>query len=50
VYEGTEPLTAADIAETAYWIATLPRHVNINMIEMMPTCQGFSAFTVKRKQ
>jgi len=50
VYEGTEPLTAADIAETAYWIATLPRHVNINVIEMMPTCQGFSAFTVKRKQ
>lgn len=50
VYEGTEPLTATDIAETAYWIATLPRHVNINMIEMMPTCQGFSAFTVKRKQ
>lgn len=50
IYEGTEPLTAADIAETAYWIATLPGHVNINVIEMMPTCQGFSAFTVKRKQ
>lgn len=50
VYEGTEPLTAADIAETAYWIATLPGHVNINVVEMMPTCQGFSAFTVKRKQ
>ncbi len=48
VYEGTDPLTAADIAETAYWIATLPPHVNINYLEMMPTCQGFSAFTVKR--
>ena len=48
VYEGTQPLTAKDIAETAYWIATLPPHVNINMIEMMPTCQGFSPFTVKR--
>jgi 3-hydroxy acid dehydrogenase/malonic semialdehyde reductase len=48
VYEGTEPLTAADIAETAYWIATLPPHVNINVIEMMPTCQGFSPFNVKR--
>lgn len=48
VYEGTEPLTAADIAEAAYWIATLPPHVNINYLEMMPTCQGFSAFTVKR--
>ena len=50
VYEGTAPLTAADIAEAAYWIATLPSHININIIEMMPTCQGFSAFTIKRKQ
>jgi 3-hydroxy acid dehydrogenase / malonic semialdehyde reductase len=48
VYEGTVPLTSADIAETAYWIATLPAHVNINYIEMMPTCQGFSPFTIKR--
>ena len=50
VYEGTAPLTAADIAEAAYWIATLPPHVNINVIEMMPTCQGFAGFTIKRKQ
>ncbi|HYD59223.1 MAG TPA: SDR family NAD(P)-dependent oxidoreductase [Noviherbaspirillum sp.] len=48
VYEGTVPLTANDIAETAYWIATLPPHVNINYIEMMPTCQGFSPFNIKR--
>jgi 3-hydroxy acid dehydrogenase / malonic semialdehyde reductase len=48
VYEGTVPLTADDIANTAYWIATLPPHVNINQIEMMPTCQGFSPFTIKR--
>jgi 3-hydroxy acid dehydrogenase / malonic semialdehyde reductase len=48
VYEGTVPLTAADIAEAAYWIATLPPHVNINYIEMMPTCQGFSPFNIKR--
>ena len=48
VYEGTEPLTASDIANTAFWIATLPAHVNINYIEMMPICQGFSPFTIKR--
>ena len=48
VYAGTQPLTADDVAEAAYWVATLPPHVNINQIEMMPTCQGFSAFTVKR--
>ena len=50
VYEGTQPLTAEDIAATAYWIATMPAHVNINLIEMMPTCQGFSPFTIKRTQ
>ncbi len=49
VYEGTTPLTAKDIADTAYWIATLPPHININSIEMMPTCQGFSPFAIKRK-
>jgi 3-hydroxy acid dehydrogenase / malonic semialdehyde reductase len=48
VYEGTVPLTAQDIANTAYWIATLPPHININSIEMMPTCQGFSPFNIKR--
>ncbi|MCG2586146.1 SDR family oxidoreductase [Massilia sp. TS11] len=48
VYEGTQPLTAQDIADTAYWIATLPPHVNINHIEMMPVCQGFSGFNIKR--
>ncbi len=49
VYEGTQPLTADDVAEAVYWAATLPPHVNINVIEMMPTCQGFSPFTVKRQ-
>jgi 3-hydroxy acid dehydrogenase/malonic semialdehyde reductase len=48
VYEGTAPLTASDIAETAYWIATLPPHININNIEMMPTCQGFAGMSIKR--
>ena len=48
VYQGTVPLSAQDIANTAYWIATLPAHININQIEMMPTCQGFSPFNIKR--
>jgi NADP-dependent 3-hydroxy acid dehydrogenase YdfG len=48
VYEGTVPLTASDIAEAAFWIATLPPHVNINYIELMPTCQGFGPFAIKR--
>ncbi len=49
VYQGIDPLTSEDIAETAYWVATLPAHVNINHIEMMPVCQGFSPFMVKRR-
>ena len=48
VYEGTQPLTAKDIADTAFWIASLPPHVNVNSIELMPTCQGFSPFAIKR--
>lgn len=48
VYQGTVPLTAQDIANTAYWVATLPPHININQIEMMPTCQGFAPFNIKR--
>jgi len=48
VYQGTQPLTAEDIAETAYWIATLPKHININEIEMMPVCQTFGGFVINR--
>ncbi|MBR7801085.1 SDR family NAD(P)-dependent oxidoreductase [Undibacterium fentianense] len=49
VYQGTEPLTAEDIAETAYWIATLPSHINVNHIEMMPTCQGYGPLAIQRQ-
>ena len=48
VYEGAQPLTPEDIADTAYWIATLPAHVNINHLEMMPICQGYGPLNIKR--
>ena len=48
VLDGTQPLMSEDIAETAYWIATLPAHININHIEMMPTCQGYGPLNIKR--
>jgi NADP-dependent 3-hydroxy acid dehydrogenase YdfG len=48
VYANIQPLTADDIAEAAHWVSTLPAHINVNRIEMMPTCQGFSPFAVKR--
>src|SRR5690606_302383 len=48
VYAGTKSLTAADIAESVFWAATLPPHVNINRIELMPTCQSFAGLSVER--
>jgi 3-hydroxy acid dehydrogenase/malonic semialdehyde reductase len=48
VYRGTTPLTAADIAEAVAWTVQLPAHVNINRIEMMPTCQATAPFAIKR--
>ena len=48
IYDGTQPLTADDIAEAVYWVATLPAHVNINSVQMMPVCQAFGALAVKR--
>jgi NADP-dependent 3-hydroxy acid dehydrogenase YdfG len=48
-HAGTVPMTTGDIAEAAYWVATLPPHVNINYMEMMPTCQGFGPLTIKRR-
>ena len=49
VYEGTDPLTPEDIADTIYWIATRPAHVNINLIEMMPVCQSFGPLAISRR-
>ena len=49
VYAGTQPLMPEDIAETAAWLVSLPPHVNINAIEMMPTCQASAALAVRRK-
>ncbi|MCM0605667.1 MAG: SDR family NAD(P)-dependent oxidoreductase [Xanthomonadaceae bacterium] len=48
LYEGTTPITPEDIAETVYWCTSLPAHVNINTISMMPVSQSFGALPVKR--
>jgi 3-hydroxy acid dehydrogenase/malonic semialdehyde reductase len=48
VYAGTQPLTPEDIAEAAAWVVGLPQHVNINRLEIMPTCQAFGPLAVKR--
>jgi hypothetical protein len=40
VYKGYTPLSGDDIAEAAYYVTTLPPHVNINEIVIMPTAQA----------
>ena len=47
VYSGFEPLTAIDIAETVYFAATRPAHVNLNDIVIMPTAQASSTILNK---
>jgi 3-hydroxy acid dehydrogenase/malonic semialdehyde reductase len=49
VYAGTTPLNPQDIAEAVAWVVHLPPHVNINRIEMMPTCQAAGPLAIKRK-
>jgi 3-hydroxy acid dehydrogenase/malonic semialdehyde reductase len=49
MYQGTTPLNAEDIAEAVAWVMQLPEHVNINRVEMMPTCQASGPLVVKRR-
>ena len=48
LYKGAQPMTADDIAATIHWVATLPPHLNINRLEMMPTSQSFAGFQIAR--
>jgi NADP-dependent 3-hydroxy acid dehydrogenase YdfG len=49
VYKGFEPLTGEDIAETVYYVATLPAHVCINELVITPTQQA-NAYYSNRKE
>lgn len=48
LYAGMQPITAQDIADTLWWIANLPPHLNVNRLEMMPTRQSFAGFRIHR--
>lgn len=50
VYAGTTPLTAEDVAEVVLWCTTLPEHVNVNRLELMPTGQAFGPMAVHRTE
>ncbi|MFZ9035664.1 MAG: SDR family NAD(P)-dependent oxidoreductase [Francisellaceae bacterium] len=47
LYADRAPLIAEDIAEIVYFTTSLPGHVNINNIEVMPTCQSWAAFHIE---
>lgn len=50
LYKGTEHLTPEDIAETVYWVVSLPAHINVNRLEVMPVCQSWAMFAIDRKK
>jgi serine 3-dehydrogenase len=49
LYAGMNPMTAEDIAETVWWVATQPPHLHINTVELMPVSQSFAGFVVARE-
>nr|WP_086492706.1 SDR family NAD(P)-dependent oxidoreductase [Novosphingobium panipatense] len=49
LYGGANPMTGEDIARTVLWVATLPPHLNINTLELMPVSQSFAGFQVARE-
>ena len=50
LYANMDPMTAEDMADTIWWVATLPPHININAIELMPTTQSWAGFAVHRHE
>src|SRR5829696_4049623 len=42
LYANMNPMTADELAETIWWIANQPPHINVNTIELMPTSQSFA--------
>lgn len=50
IYEGTNPLTADDIAEILVWVATRPPHVDIDDILVKPVDQAAVGKVFKRQR
>ena len=49
LYGGATPMTAADLAAALLWVSDLPPHLNVNVLELMPTSQSFAGFQVARR-
>ena len=50
VYADTKPLNADDVTEAVFWATSLPAHVNINVIELMPVAQSTGPFAVHKQR
>ena len=48
LYAGMNPMTPEDFADLFWWLATLPPHLNINTIELMPVSQSWAGFSIER--
>lgn len=48
VYAGAHPITGRDVADTVWWVANLPPHLNVNRIEVMPVSQSPAGLQVAR--
>jgi serine 3-dehydrogenase len=48
VYAGAHPITAQDIADTTWWLANLPPHLDVTRLEMMPVSQSAAGLQVAR--
>ncbi|MDB5691294.1 MAG: family NAD(P)-dependent oxidoreductase [Alphaproteobacteria bacterium] len=49
LYGDMNPMTAEDTADILWWAATLPSHINVNALELMPVNQSFAGFQVARE-
>ena len=49
VYKNTRFIKPEDIAETIYWVATRPKNINVNRIEIMAGLQAFNPFNIIKK-
>ncbi len=49
IYDGFTPLTAEDVAQVTYYVTTMPDHVNINDLVIMPTAQANATTIVRRE-
>jgi len=49
LYAGVHPMTAEDLADLFWWLANLPPHLNINIVELMPVNQSWAGFSVHRE-